>query len=127
MYGPSPNNKDERVLSLQVLPVETQVLAISGTQDEFITSEKNVAYPLHPGNPRDVWDDALKKMPCRATMTVRFIEEGGHGVYPADEGRKADTTTKILQYIDTFVKGNNDDDGPTIPTGGVGGSGGGEN
>ena len=63
-------------------------------------------------------------MPCRTTTTVRFIEKGGHGVYPAAKGRKSDTTTQLVQYIDTFVKGNNEDDGPIIPTGG-GGSGGG--
>jgi len=125
MYGPSLNNKDARVLSLQSLPVETEVLAISGTKDDFITSEKNVPNQLPSGNPRAVWDSVLQTMPCRATTTVQFIDKGGHGVYPAAKGRKADTTTQLLQYIDTFVKGgDNDDDGPTIPTGGVGGGGG---
>ena len=123
MYGPSLNNKDARVLSLQSLPVETEVLAISGTNDEFINSDKNVPHPLPSGNPRAVWDSVLQTMSCRATTTVRFIEKGGHGVYPSAKGRKADTTTQLVQYIDTFVKGNNEDDGPTIPTGGVGSGG----
>jgi len=123
MYGPSVKNKEARILSLQSLPVGTQVLAISGTNDEFINSDKNVPHPLPSGNPRAVWDSVLQTMPCRATTTVRFIEKGGHGVYPSAKGRKADTTTQLVQYIDTFVKGNNEDDGPTIPTGGVGSGG----
>ena len=58
MYGPSLNNKDARVLSLQSLPVGTQVLAISGTKDDFINSEKSVPKQLPSGNPRAVWDIA---------------------------------------------------------------------
>ena len=98
----SLDNKYAGVRSLQYLPAGTQVLAISGTQDEVITSE-----PF--GNPRGVWDSVLKDMPCRATTTVRLIEKGGHGVYPAAKGRKATTTTQLVQYIDTFVMGNNGD------------------
>ena len=109
MYGPSLNNKDARVRSLQSLPVGTPVLAISGTKDEFINSEKNVPDQLPSGNPRAVWDSVLQTMPCRATTTVRLIEKGGHGVYPAAKGRKATTTTQLVQYIDTFVMGNNGD------------------
>ena len=124
MYGPSLNNKDARVLSLQSLPVGTRVLAISGSKDGFITSEKNVPNHLPSGNPRAVWDSVLKTMPCRATTTVRFIEKGGHGVYPAAKGRKAATTTQLVKYIDTFVNRGDNDDGPTIPTGGVGSGGG---
>ena len=109
MYGPSLNNKDARVRSLQSLPVGTPVLAISGTKDEFINSEKNVPDQLPSGNPRAVWDSVLQTMPCRASTTVRLIEKGGHGVYPAAKGRKATTTTQLVQYIDTFVMGNNGD------------------
>ena len=110
MYGPSLNNKDARVRSLQSLPVGTPVLAISGTKDEFINSEKNVPDQLPSGNPRAVWDSVLQTMPCRATTTVRLIEKGGHGVYPAAKGRKATTTTQLVQYIDTFVnRGDNGD------------------
>ena len=125
MYGHSSNNKDARVLSLQSLPMGTHVLAISGTNDHCITSDKNVPHPLPSGNPRTVWDTVLQKMSCRATTTVRFIENGGHGVYPTVKERKAATTTQLEQYIDTFVNGgDNDDDDPTIPTGGVGSDGG---
>ena len=125
MYGPSLNNNDARVLSLQSLPVGTQVIAISGTKDDFINSEKNVPNQLPSGNPRAVWDSVLQTMPCRTTTTVRFIEKDGHSVYPAAKGRKSDTTTQLAQYIDTFVKGNSVVDGPTIPTGIVGVGGGG--
>ena len=64
MYGPSLNKKDARVLSLQSLPIRTQVLAFSGTKDDFINSDKNVPNQLPSRNLRAVWDLTNDALSC---------------------------------------------------------------
>ena len=64
MYGPSLNKKDARVLSLQSLPIRTQVLAFSGTKDDFINSDKNVPNQLSSRNLRAVWDLTNDALSC---------------------------------------------------------------
>ena len=71
MYGPFQKNMDPPVRFIQLLPVETHVLAaISGVNDEFITSKKNVPNHMPSGNPNSVLESVLPTMPCCSTTTV---------------------------------------------------------
>ena len=54
MYGPFLKKMDPPVRILQLLPIETHVVAIFGTNDEFNTSEKNIPNHLPSGNPNSV-------------------------------------------------------------------------
>lgn len=56
--------KDARVLSLQSLPIRTQVLAFSGTKDDFINSDTNVPNQLPSRNLRAVWDLTNDALSC---------------------------------------------------------------
>jgi hypothetical protein len=101
MYGGSDKGKEVRVEHLQSLPSTAKVLAISGEKDDYLT--KNVPMSSPTTGAQSLWDTVLKGMECNSTTTVHIVGKAGHGVYPSAKGRKGESTSQIIQWIQDFV------------------------
>jgi hypothetical protein len=89
----------DRIATLQSLPSSTKVLAISGTDDEFLARA-----PSHSElRGEALFRSVVDTMSCKAATTLHMVTSGGHGVLDVGINQFDSVADSVLGWIMELV------------------------